>query len=150
MNIQSMINIKDPSNLGYVFEQILYNKLQQLQLFDEIHYETELTRKWGWDASSVDYLLVYKNKVIVLQAKWRKTRRRENAHINNFIKSIKHITSSIDGKTMILGLWVSRRKPFEDNISQLMNHNVICISNFDSMTSLANHMADILEKCLKD
>jgi hypothetical protein len=142
--------MKDPYNYGYLFEQILYEKLKALNMFDEIYYEKDLKERWGWDAASVDYLLVYKNKMIVLQSKWRKTRRRENAHINNFLKSIKHISRLIEGKTLIFGLWVSRREPFQDNIVQLSNHNIFCISDFHSMTKVANQMIDVLKQNLNE
>jgi hypothetical protein len=131
-------------NIGYVFEDIVYEELRSLNIFDEIHHETELTRMYGWDASSIDYMLVYKNKVIVVQTKWRKTRRREDAGIHKFIRSINYMKGQVNGKKQFYGLWVSRREPFEDNIQFLGAHNVSCISNFNSMTSAAKEMVSAL------
>lgn len=132
-------------NQGYKFEQILYDKIKALNMFDEIHHERDLKRKWGWDAASIDYLLVRKDKVIVLQAKWRKTRRRENAHITNFLKSINHIGGMIQQeKKIVFGLWASRREPFEDNQCHLKEHNIYCVSDFTSMSRVANRVAEIL------
>ena len=139
---------KNPKNFGYIFESILYERLKSLNLFDEIYYETDLRKKWGFDAASVDYLLVYKNNVIMLQVKWRKTRRKENAHIQNFIKSINHISHFINDKTMLFGLWISRRQPFDDNLYYMSNHNIYCISDFNSMTKLANDMEAILKNVI--
>jgi hypothetical protein len=141
-------DLKNPKNFGYIFESILFERLKSLNLFDEIYYETDLRKKWGFDAASVDYLLVYKNNVIMLQVKWRKTRRKENAHIQNFIKSINHISRFIDDKTMLFGLWVSRRQPFDDNKYYMKNHNIYCISDFNSMTKLANDMEAILKNVI--
>ena len=145
---EEKLDPKNPKNFGYIFENILYERLVSLNLFYEIYYETDLRKKWGFDAASVDYLLVYKNKVIMLQVKWRKTRRKENDHIKNFIKSINHISTFINDKTMLFGLWVSRRQPFEDNLYFMNNHNILCISDFDSMTKLANDMEDLLRRAV--
>lgn len=134
-------------NIGYVFEDIVYEELRSLNIFDEIHHETELTRMYGWDASSIDYMLVYKNKIIVVQTKWRKTRRREDAGIQKFVRSINYMKDHIvdlDEKKQFYGLWVSRREPFEDNIRYLGSHNVSCVSNFNSMASAAKEMVSAL------
>ena len=139
--------IKDPKNFGYVFENIIYESVKQLDTFEEILYEKELKKRWGWEAASVDYLLVYKDKIILVQVKWRKTRRRENMHIQNFIKSINHIMNSWN-KKMIMGLWVSRREPFDDNKELLKQHNIKCIHDFHNMNKIAAELQLILKSTL--
>lgn len=138
----------DPGNVGYLFEKVIYDTLKSTNMFDEIHYETELTKRWGFNASSIDYLLVVKDKAIVVQVKWRKTRRRENLSINNFIKSIQHVQKYLTDKQIIMGLWISRRKPFDDNVKELYAHNIKCICDYDSMTKLATEMIDQIKKTI--
>lgn len=117
-------------------------------LFQEIHYETDLRKRWGWHMSSIDYLMVYQNKIIVvIQAKWRRTRRRETAAVQNFIRSIEHVKEHY-ASFKIIGLWVSRMTPFEDNQFNLQNYNVYCVCNDDNMMNLANTMQQKLDAML--
>ena len=143
-----MMLVKDPKNFGYIFENIIHDKLKNLECFDEILYEKELKKRWGWEASSVDYLLIYDNNIILIQVKWRKTRRRESVHIHNFIKSINHIMNALTNKNMVMGLWISRREPFEDNKEFLSKHNIRCIYDFHSMNKIASDLEIILRNAL--
>lgn len=124
--------------LGNLFEEILYNKLKELNIFDEIYYERDLLKKYGWHSSSIDYLLVYKNKFIVLQLKWRNTKRKENLSINNFVKSTLFMQNRMHDKEYMCGFWISRLKPFDDNISFLAQHSINYVSCQESMDKLAN------------
>lgn len=137
---------KDSKNLGYLFEHVIFEKLKSMDLFDEIHYEKELIKRYGWNACSIDYLLVYKDTYIVIQLKWVKTKRRETHAINNFIKSVEYLRTLFNTKKMICGLWVSRRKPFQDNEFNLNNRNIFCVSEFDNMSKAADQTERFIKK----
>lgn len=135
-------------NEGYLFEQVLLDRIKSMGIFEEIHYETDLRKRWGWHMSSIDYLMVYQNKIIVvIQAKWRRTRRRENAAVQNFIRSIEYVKRCYQSYKLI-GLWVSRMVPFEDNQCNLQSYNVYCVSNDNDMANLANSMQQKLNAML--
>lgn len=140
--------INENQMLGNLFEEILYDKIKELNFFDEIHYERDLLKKYGWHSSSIDYLLVYKKKFIVLQLKWRNTKRKENLSINNFVKSTLFMQNKMHDKEYMCGLWVSRLKPFDDNISFLAQHSINYVSCCESMDKLAilaqNHIKTLL------
>ena len=74
-------------NDGYLMEHLVYEYIKKLNIFDEIIYEKELIKRYGRGAEGVDYLLIHQNKMILLQVKWRRTRRRENSGIESFLKS---------------------------------------------------------------
>jgi hypothetical protein len=132
-------------NDGYKFEQVMYDHLKQLGIFDEIIYESDLRKRWGWRYASIDYLLVYKNKLIALQMKWRKSRRRENIGVTNFIQAVNQINSAIQDKEVLFGLYVSRREPFVDNQSTLNSNNIHCIWEYNSMIQLVDHVTQFLK-----
>lgn len=137
---------KEFLNEGYEFEQVIYNHLKKLNLFDEIVYEKELASKFGWDAAGIDYLLTHNDKMILVQVKWRKSRRRENLGIHNFMKAIDHVVDLTKDKKYAFGLYISRRKPFNDNIEQLSCKKVHCLSDFNSMDGLASLTTKFLEQ----
>lgn len=139
----------DKDNEGYKFEELMYRMLKQSNLFDEVVYERELANQLGWRAAGVDFLLVHKDKMILLQIKWRKSRRRENLGIMNFIRAIDYVVNSIKDKKYEFGLYVSRREPFCDNIHQLNCKNVHCLSEYNSMNDLATQTIDYLQRKLR-
>ena len=106
-------------------------------MFDNILHENQLKQRWGWPSSSVDYMLETKDHVILIQCKWRTSRRRENLGITNFLSSVNHILSKFD-KPMLIGLWISRIEPFEDNIETLKKHKIQCISYYDDIEMLVD------------
>lgn len=132
---------KDPKNFGYFLEDRLFAELKDLELFDEILVEDFLLKRWGWSASGVDQLLIIGDYAIAIQTKWRKTRRREDRFINNFLTSL-DFTLKKSGKKLLFGLWVSRREPFEDNLEKLTAKNVQAISCFDSIDHLVKLTKD--------
>lgn len=136
----------EKDNDGYKFENIMYTKLKQSNLFDEVVYERELASRLGWGAAGVDFLLVRKDEMILLQIKWRKSRRRENFGIINFMKAIDYVVNSIKDKKYAFGLYISRREPFCDNINQLRCKNVHCLSEYNSMVDLATQTVDFLKE----
>jgi hypothetical protein len=136
------LDIKNPKNLGYEFEHKIYEKFIKLG-FRKIIHETELRKKYGWNANSVDFLIESENGIIIIQTKWMKTMRRSTKYVNNFIKSIKFI-NEIYGKPYLYGLWISRMKPFNDNISKLENEGVFCVSDFTSMDDLITKSCNLL------
>lgn len=132
-------------NNGYLMEHLIYEQIKELNLFDEIIYEKDLVKRFGREAVGIDYLLIYQNKMIILQIKWRRTRRRENNAIKNFLNSVNHIINKINDKQYIMGLYISRMEPFSDNKDHLKNNKVHCIYDFNSMTTLAVYTANYLK-----
>lgn len=127
----------DPHNLGYVAEKRFFKSVVQLGIFNEIQYETQLKKEFGWGIVSIDFLLVVENGVIPIQIKYRKTRRREDHGINNFIKSL-DLLNKVSPKPVLFGVWLSRVKPFDDNEYKLNNKKVVCVSDYDSIDVMIN------------
>jgi hypothetical protein len=104
-----------------------------------VYSEQELTKLYGWNASSVDFLIETEDHLIFMQVKYLATRRRESIQINKFISSIKHIRMSLPEhslkKTMI-GVWVCKLYPFGDNVKLLENYNIKVVSSFESIDTL--------------
>jgi hypothetical protein len=113
-------------------------RLYETEKFEQILYETELKKRYGWNASSVDMLIIYGDTLIFTQCKWRVSRRRESLDIAKFLNSAKHISQFFGTDFKVYGLWVSRREPFSDNKELLKKENMCSISNFDSMDKLAD------------
>lgn len=126
-------------------ESLVYEYIKNLNIFDEIIYEKELIKRYGREAEGIDYLLIHQNKMIILQVKWRRTRRRENSAIDSFLRSLNYIVDSLKDKQYMLGLYISRLEPFDDNKCQLKNNKVHCIFEYESMTSLAINTANYLK-----
>ena len=126
----------EEQNCGYILENELFEKLKSLPA-KKIYTEKQLTELYGWDASSVDFMIEFPNYTLFIQTKFLNTRRRENHHISNFIKSINHIKKrhNIDS---LHGMWVCRIHPFEDNIKYLTKNKTDVVSCFDSINELVN------------
>lgn len=107
-------------------------------MFDEIFTENDLINQFGFSASSIDFMLVHKNKIIFIQCKYRLSRRRENHGINNFLKSIDHVSNIIGKDKYSFGIWASRRPPFDDNIVRLNTRQVFTVVCFDDMETLVH------------
>lgn len=135
-------------NDGYVMESLVYEYIKNLNIFDEIIYEKELIKRYGREAVGIDYLLIHQNKMIVLQIKWKRTRRRENNGIESFLRSLNYIVDSLKDKQYMLGLYISRLEPFDDNKCHLQNNKVHCIFEYESMTSLALNTANYLKSII--
>lgn len=136
-------------NFGKHLEEKLYERLLELGYFQTIADEEHLKRLWGWKAASVDYLLEISGMVIMIQCKWRRSRRRENKGINNFLGSVEYIKNKND-KPLLFGLWISRVDPFEDNIEVLNNKHIICVSEFNSIDWLVDKAISTLRSKLEE
>jgi hypothetical protein len=135
--------------IGYIAEQSFYKKVLNLDIFSEIKYEDDLVKDYSWRFSSIDYLLIKEDGIIPVQIKYRRTRRREDRSVNNFIKSVDQL-SSIYNKPILFGLWISRLRPFDDNESLLGTRNIRCVSHFEDMETLISKSIDhIIETCKK-
>jgi hypothetical protein len=122
-------------NPGKLLENKIQDGLKGLGLFDEILHEDDLRRTCGWDASSVDHLLVIGDFMIPIQDKWCNTRRRETKNIARFLQSVYYVSDKIQ-KKVLFGAWVSRIEPFEDNKEMLMQHKIITVSCYHSIDDL--------------
>lgn len=132
-------------NQGRLFEAQIYGRLQRLSGVEVIYDEEELRRMFGWQSVGVDFLVVFSQGVVAIQAKYRKTRRREDHGIKNFVKSLEHVLQ-LSGKRLCLGLWVSRMRPFDDNVLYLSRHNILCIHHFDCMSTLVERAIECVSK----
>lgn len=122
----------DPENKGRILEESMYNAFQSLPCIQRIVHETELIKVLGYQASSIDYMLETDEGWIVLQCKWKGSKRREDKDIFNFIRSIQFIRSQckwFKEKPMLFGIWASKMHPFQDNCDLLMQHQVIALSH---------------------
>jgi hypothetical protein len=122
--------------IGHHLESELLKKL--LLYSDVIYTEKELVKKYGYHASSIDFVLLHENKYIFIQTKWRKTRRRENHCINNFIDSITYLCGIIGYDKYSFGIWSSRLEPFDDNKVLLLANKVYSVNNFETIQGLVN------------
>lgn len=136
----------DAKNYGRHFEHVFRTNLEKIGIFDRIVDENYLTKKWGWHATSVDFMGETENGIVLIQIKYRRTRRRETAAVQNFIKSVKWLCGCV-GKPMLFGLWVSRLDPFEDNKELMKQFKIDIISHYDSIEGLVQRaMIALLEK----
>lgn len=132
-------------NRGYELEDRLHCELRQLRGV-RLYTEKELTRLYGWLASSVDFLLETDSQLIFIQVKFLSTRRKESVNINKFLSSIRHIRECIGdmGKKEIMGMWVARLQPFEDNSDLLRASNIKVVSCYESMDTLISRAVECL------
>lgn len=136
----------DPGNHGRVFEQLVHKRLLDLGVFDSVYDETTLRKLFGWQSVGVDFLAVKGDRMLAIQAKYRKTRRREDHGVHSFLRSLRHIQAVIGPKRFVGGYWVSRMKPFDDNAVYLMSHRVWCVFCFESMDTLADMVVTRLQE----
>jgi hypothetical protein len=136
---------KHDTNCGKILEDSLLNNLKISSLkANNIYTEKQLTNIYGWDASSVDFMIEYNNFTIFIQTKFLKSRRKESCHIQKFIKSVNHINNK-KINTPYIGLWVCRIHPFDDNVDFLKSNNSFVISSFDSINSLVNKTINYID-----
>lgn len=138
---------RDPHNLGYEAESRFLQAVSSLGVFKEIKYENDLKREHGWALISIDFLLVADNGLVPVQIKYRRSRRRENHGIENFISSLEHLSKCYKDP-VLFGMWVSRLKPFEDNQERLQKHKVFCIDCYDSIDGLVKAAVDSIGTAL--
>ena len=129
---------EDYTNCGRIFEKKIYNELTKLKGIDRIYDENDLRKRYGWDSIGVDFLLVRKNYCIAIQTKYCKTRRREDDAIRKFINSLDYVIYHTNLKC-ICGFWISRMKPFDDNLSYMNSKNIQCIHEFHDMETLIHN-----------
>jgi hypothetical protein len=122
--------------IGRYLEDQLLKKIISIGEFDEIYTERDLIKGFGFRASSIDFMLTRKNQMIFIQLKWRKTRRRENHGINNFLNSVEYLTNILGRDKYSFGVWSSRIEPFEDNKSKLRAMKIYSINSIDNIQSL--------------
>ena len=128
-------------NCGRLFEKRIYEELLSLRsngYLDYVYDENDLRKKYGWESVGVDFLLVRGDSCIAIQTKYCKTRRREDDAIRKFIESLDHVLKNVK-LHLICGFWISRMKPFDDNMTYMENRNIRCIYEFDSMDTLIHN-----------
>lgn len=130
-------------NQGQVLENEMFSKLKVLPI-KALYTERDLIKEYGFNASSVDFLVEFENFDIFIQTKYLKSRRRESSHIKRFLNSIQVIKSDMQNKCFY-GIWVSRCKPFDDNITYLKSNNVAVISCYESIPELVNQTIKHIE-----
>jgi hypothetical protein len=124
------------SHIGYYLESEI---LKKLQLYSDIVYtEKELIKKYGYKASSIDFLIIYKDQYIFIQTKWRRTHRREDHGINNFINSVEYLNKIICPDKLSFGIWSSRVEPYDDNKIKLSDNNIYFVNSFEDISSLVD------------
>jgi hypothetical protein len=139
------IDIKNPQNRGYEFEQKIFKSFTNLGY--KLLYEDELRKKYGWIASSIDFILELEAGIIIIQTKWSNTQRRSTKDVDNFINSIKYINKLYE-KPYLYGLWISRIKPFDDNITKMKEVKIDCICCYDSMDELIEKSCNWITKTI--
>ncbi|NBO72130.1 MAG: hypothetical protein EBU66_17645 [Bacteroidetes bacterium] len=124
----------DNHNQGRVLEEELFNRLKILPV-KSLYTERELIKIYGFDASSVDFVLEFDDHTVFIQTKYLKRRRKESNSIQKFIKSVKFINSN---NKKFYGIWASRCKPFDDNVLYLNSNNIEVVSCFESISTLVD------------
>lgn len=136
-------------NCGRLLEEKMYEKL--VTAFSvSIYQESDLTRMYGWSSSGIDFLIDFDNDIaIMLQTKYRGTRRRETHSVKNFLKSLDHVSNCVK-KRNILSFWISKLHPFQDNEELMSSYGVKCISNYKSMDELIEMTINEIKKYLNN
>lgn len=125
-------------NRGQELEEKIYDILKTIG-FKRIKKEKELISLFGFNASSIDFLVESDQGIIAIQTKWKGSKRRETKDINNFVKSLDYLTNIFKEeykKDLLFGLWISRLEPFEDNKRKLEENKTYAISCFESIEDL--------------
>lgn len=125
-------------NKGYELEDKLHSTLKSTYGAN-VFREKELTKLYGWMASSVDFLVETQDNLVFIQVKYLSTRRKESVKVQKFISSIQHISQYLPQRLLdkqITGLWVCKLLPFNDNQELLHTYNVRVVSCFDCMETL--------------
>lgn len=146
--INNMNPMKNLSNIiGTLFEDKIHHNLCMIPNTIKIYREKDLTRMYGWDASSIDFIVEFKENIIFIQTKWRKSRRRESHGVIHFMNSIKHIQNTEPkNNKKYSGLWISRRKPFDDNIRLMKDSGIETLYCFESMEGLVEKATKYISK----
>ena len=127
---------------GRILEHLLYNEIRNS--YENIYTEKQLIQNFGFQASSIDFLIIKNNIVICIQTKWKKSRRKENKGVHNFLDSITYLkTTDLFKNKLLHGIWASRRDPFLDNKKLMKILNVHCYSCYDSMEGLISGTKNI-------
>lgn len=138
------MRMRDEDNNGRIFERCFYNSLRNIYGIDYIYDELQLRKTYGWPSVGVDYLIIKGDNVIAIQVKYRRTRRREDHGIMNYMKSLEYVLR-VTNKKLVKGFWISRMKPFDDNIAFLNSKNVHCIHHYDDMNVLIEKAMNTLQ-----
>lgn len=128
-------------NRGYELEDKIGIELTRLHGVIKVYTERDLTRLYGWPASSVDFLVETPEDMVYIQVKYLSTRRKESVNINKFLSSIEYIRTQLHDYQRhkdTKGLWVSKLHPFDDNETLLRSCGVNVVSCFDSMDTLVS------------
>lgn len=143
--------MSDSDNHGRQLERLFHTHLLNTVVNHTdvigVYYENELMKRYGWDASSVDYMIELKDQIIVIQTKYIKSRRRENQAIKNFLSSAHHVSRCMQ-KPIKFGMWISRLQPFADNIDFLKTKQIFCVSYFEEMDTLVKNAISLLNNKL--
>jgi hypothetical protein len=129
-----MILAQDPKNRGYEFEARIYDLVIKECKPIHVIYEKDLLKLYGWHLNGIDFVLEFPEGIVLLQLTWIGSRRKENRKVNAFVKAVQNITKEVfPDRRLLFGLYVSRLRPFEDNIELMAQHNIECINDFFSM-----------------
>lgn len=142
----AMCFMVEKQNRGPELEGKIYNILESLNL-GHIKHEKDLIAHYGYNASSVDFLIELAEGIIIIQTKWKGSKRREDKDIRNFLRSFDYLRQIYENrynKPVLFGLWVSRLEPFDDNRQRLGNINVHAISCFESIDVLGIKTANFI------
>lgn len=138
---------KDNNEKGRLLEDILLAGIQDTKCFDNVYTESQLIKFYGFKASSIDFMLKKGNKIIFIQCKYRLSRRRENRSIEKFLNSVKFLKDIYGPSHLYMGLWSSRREPFEDNKTWMIGHKIYSISK-DAMLDLVHETISLINQLI--
>jgi hypothetical protein len=138
---------KDNNEKGRMLEDILLDRIKATKYFDHVFTESQLIKYHGFKASSIDFMLMKGNKIIFIQCKYRLSRRRENQGIEKFLNSVNFLKDIYGPSHLYMGLWSSRREPFEDNKTLMIGHKVYSISK-DAMLDLVQETISLINQLM--
>lgn len=137
--------MKDIKNYGKLLEDILYYNLQNTP-YIKIYNEIQLTKLYGWNATSVDFMIEFNNIIIFIQTKYLNSRRKETRNIHKFLNSTYYIYNQLSTNKPFIGIWVCRLHPFPDNEIFLSNNQSYVVSSFNSIYNLVDNTINQIKK----
>lgn len=134
-------------NKGFLFEKNIYKDLYETHKFSEIYYEKDLIKIYGNKCSGIDFMLKYKNYIILIQCKYRNNIDDNFIEINKFLNSIKYICSKLSN-TNIICFWISKVYPHEKYLKYFNNNNINIICKDTKIQDLSKYAVDKIIKYL--
>jgi hypothetical protein len=96
-----------PQELGFLLEQAIHNNLQQKNIY--CLREKDIIKKYGKHITGIDHMIIFCDKIILIQAKWLKIKPTIVA-INHFIRCVNLIKKNHKDK-LCIPLYVSKYEP---------------------------------------